>query len=147
MFKKREQLDTLDDMARKKYSTIFTLFLVIVVVLVLWVISVAIGIYTLGMGPYWAYLSLDNWIYIVIILVAVFIVMELILYFHYKAHIIPGQQEERGKPTKEYLHGKRIYEYTYPDNFKGGLFSKTYIQIDEENVLRLRTLIVPPDKL
>ena len=30
---------------------------------------------------------------------------------------------------------------------EGGIFSKTYIEIDNKNVLRLRTLIIPPEEL
>ncbi len=40
-----------------------------------------------------------------------------------------------------------IRDSTYPEGVEGGIFSKTYVGIDEHNVLRLRTLMVPPDEL
>jgi hypothetical protein len=47
----------------------------------------------------------------------------------------------------DYIHGKRLYIYTNPSDSKGGIYSKTYIKIDENNVLRIRNLMIPPDEL
>ena len=47
----------------------------------------------------------------------------------------------------EFIDGKYIHVFTYPKAMEGGIFSKTYIEIDTENVLRLRTLIIPPNEL
>ena len=54
---------------------------------------------------------------------------------------------EKGKIEPEYINGKRVHVLTFPHGKEGGIFSKTYIQIDEDNVLRLRTLLIPPDEL
>jgi len=52
----------------------------------------------------------------------------------------------KNKPV-EYINGKKIHIYTSPKGTEGGIFSKTYIEIDEHNLLRLRTLMIPPGEL
>ncbi len=47
----------------------------------------------------------------------------------------------------EMKEGKRVYDFTVPKDVKGGLFSKTYIALDEETVLRVRHQIVPSKTL
>lgn len=47
----------------------------------------------------------------------------------------------------EMKDGKRVYDFTVPNDVKGGLFSKTYIALDEESVLRVRHQIVPSKTL
>jgi len=47
----------------------------------------------------------------------------------------------------EYLDGKKVYEYTFPKNKKGGIFSKTYVQIDNNTLLRIRNQMIPSESL
>jgi hypothetical protein len=47
----------------------------------------------------------------------------------------------------EFIDGKYVHVFTYPKGIEGGIFSKTYIEIDTENVLRLRILIASPNEL
>ena len=48
---------------------------------------------------------------------------------------------------KEFINEKKVHIYTYPKGITGGIFSKTYIDIDGHNILRLRTLMIPPGEL
>ncbi len=43
--------------------------------------------------------------------------------------------------------GKTYYDFTIPKNVRGGLFSRTFIQIDEETILCLRHQIISDEKL
>ena len=54
---------------------------------------------------------------------------------------------EAEKPKPEFIDGKRVYVYSHPERMEGGIFSKTYIAIDKHSVLRLRSLMVPPNHL
>jgi hypothetical protein len=130
------------ELVRKKYLTLTKLFLMVTILFLLWVVVVGLGIGILKLGPSWAVLSLETWIYIWCALIAVFIVCELLFYALYssKARMVP----EEPPAEAEYLHGKRVYVFTFPPGVQGGIFSKTYITIDQQTVLRLRTLMVPP---
>jgi hypothetical protein len=79
------------------------------------------------------------------LIVIVFIILELGLYYHFYSY--KKKRIEKGKIEPEYINGKRVHVFTFPHGQEGGIFSKTYIQIDEHNVLRLRTLLIPPDEL
>ena len=128
-----------------KYILITKLFFIISIFLLFIVIIIAMGISILKMGPNFAILSLEYWMYIWCAIVGFFIVLELIFYFLYNSKNSKITFEEVDKT--EYLHGKKVHIYTYPPSVKGGIFSKTYIEIDTNNVLRLRSLMIPPRDL
>ena len=71
--------------------------------------------------------------------------LEIIFYVHYLSVKSKKFQEEKTKP--EFVGEKTLYTFTYPKASDGGVFSKTYIQIDGKMILRLRTLMVPPGEL
>ena len=54
-------------------------------------------------------------------------------------------EKEKSKPI--FYKGKRIHTYTLPIGSKGGLFSKTYVRIDEKNILNLRFQMISPNDL
>ena len=110
-----------------------------------WIAIFIIGTYFLGLGSNWAVLSIDSWILSSIILFAVFIGLELLFLFHYTASKRVHTQKE--KPQMLYLKGKRVHNYTLPFGAKGGIFSKTYIMIDDGSVLSLRYQMIPPNDL
>lgn len=90
----------------------------------------------------WFYQKIDLWIYTGFILTALFISIETILYVIYKNK--KSRCNDRKKP--EYINGKKLHVFTYPRGAKGGIFSKTYIDIDEDNILLLRYLMNPPEE-
>ena len=96
-------------------------------------------------GANWAGVGFDIWVYIFAIIVGVFILLEILFYNRYMS--LRNKVVEIKKPKLEYLDGKRVYVYTHPKGVEGGVFSKTYIQMDENNILRLRSLMVAPSEL
>ena len=75
----------------------------------------------------------------------VFIFFEILLYTRFTD--LKNIRIEKEKPKLEYLEGKRVHVYTHPAGIEGGVFSKTYVEIGEHNILRLRTLMIAPDEL
>lgn len=144
MFEIRE-LKKVEDKLRVRYSKLSKVFLVIAVLFIIWIVFVALGVFILEKGPDWALLTLDNWIYTWCVLIVVFIVLEVFFYFHYIS-VRKGRLEQE-KPKPEFYSGKRLHVYTHPKGVEGGIFSKTYIHIDENSILRLRTLMISPGDL
>ena len=128
-----------------KYSKSSKIFLVIAFLFLIWILFVALGSFVLEQGPYWSILNLENWIYIWCGLTLIFIILELGFYFHYSSKQSIDHKEIVYQP--ELMHGKRLHIYTHPEDAKGGIFSKTYIPIDEDNVLYLREQMISSDEL
>ncbi|MDH7507126.1 MAG: hypothetical protein QHH15_05000 [Candidatus Thermoplasmatota archaeon] len=129
----------------KKYSFLSKLFILIVLILIIFLSIVFMGIYFLGYGHDWALLSLDAWIITISLICVVFILLEIIFYYHFSS--FKKKRIEMEKPKPEFIDGKKVHVFTYPKEAKGGIFSKTYIEIDKKNILRLRSLIIPPDEI
>jgi flagellar basal body-associated protein FliL len=139
------ELRDLEFKLTNKYSRWFKLFILITVLLIVLLAVVFFGIFVLGFGSNWALISLNSWIITLCLIFVLFIVLELVFYFHLSS--VKNKRIESEKPTPEYINGKRVYVYTYPKGAEGGIFSKTYIEIDAHNVLRLRSLVIPPEEL
>jgi hypothetical protein len=99
----------------------------------------------LGYGHDWALLNLESWIIALGVLFVIFIILELIFYSHLSS--VKNKRIESKKPKIEFINGKRVIVFTYPKGKEGGIFSKTYIDIDENSVLRLKSLMIPPEEL
>jgi len=127
------------------YTKLFKIFLVISILFILWAIFVALGVFILEMSPEWAALTLDSWVLVCCVLIGIFIILDVVFYLHYI--FVIDKKLEFGEPAPEFIHGKRLYVYTRPKDSKGGIFSKTYIEIDENSVLRLRDLMVSSGEL
>jgi len=129
----------------RRYFSFLILFLFVTILLIISVVTVFSGISYFELGYNWALLNIDSWIILSSVFIAVFII--LILFFY--SHICSVRKKicELEKPKPEFINGKMIHVYTYPKEKEGGLFSKTYIEIDEHNVLRLRTLMIPPEEV
>ena len=129
----------------KKYSFWSKLFILIIILLIILLSIVFLGVYIFGYGHTWALLSLDVWIILICFFCVIFILLELVFYFDLFSKI--KKRIELEKPKPEFIDGKKVFDYTYPEGVEGGVFSKTYIEIDKKNILRLRSLIIPPDEL
>jgi len=140
-----EEISKVEDKLKARYSTLSKVFVAISILFIIWVFVVLLGIYLLGQGYNWALLSLDNWVYVLCALLGFFIVLEIIFYLHYNS--VSKKRLDVEKPELEFTQGKRLYVYTHPKGAEGGIYSKTYIKIDENNVLRLRTLMIPPQEI
>lgn len=111
----------------------------------LWILIVIIGVYFLRFGNTWAVLTTEQWILSAILLVSIVIGLEVILLLYYTLSKRRSLRPEEEKET--YIQGKRVHNYTLPLDAKGGIFSKTYILIDEESVLNIRYQMIPPNDL
>jgi hypothetical protein len=145
MFKKKEKTEKNEDNILYSFKKISRVFIFLSIMLILWVIIVASGLIIMEMDPEWAFLTLENWTLLSIIIILLFSIIEIIYYIYtlkYSDKIVEFEEVE-----PETLHGKKIYIYTTPKDSKGGVFSKTYIQIDKKNVLRIRNQMIPPEEL
>ena len=134
-----------EEKLRNKYSMFIKLFLVITFLLLIGILVVSLGISYFELGYNWAWLSLDGWNILASVFFVVFIFFVLIFYYHFSS--LRNKIIELEKPKPEFIDGKKVHVFTFPDGKEGGLFSKTYIEIDEHNVLRLRTLMIPPEEV
>ena len=134
-----------EDKLRTKYSLLIKLFLLISLLLLLAVVIVFLGIAYFETGYNWAGLNFDGWNILASGFFVFFLILILFFYTHFSS--VRKRIIELEKPKPEFIDGKLVHVYTIPAGKEGGLFSKTYIQIDEHNVLRLRTLMIPPEEV
>ena len=139
-----EHLLEIENKFSKKYSKLSKIFLVITILFIVWIAVIILGI-IFEFGPTWTLLTLDSWIYALSTLIAIFVILDLIFYLHFITLQKKRFQKEKPKPI--FHEGKRLYIYTHPKGAEGGIFSKTYVKIDENSILRIRTLMIPPNEL
>jgi len=139
------EMHNLEIKLRNRYFRLFMFFLFITIILIILIVIVAIGIVFLGLGNNWALMSFEGWIGTLSWLMIIFIFLEFVLYFHY--HFLRKNLLELEKPQPEFIDGKKVYAYTFPIGVDGGVYSKTYIEIDNQTILRLRNLMIPPEEL
>ena len=131
-----------EDKLKFRYRKASKIILLITLLYTLWVSFLIIGVYYLGIGYKAVVLTLDQWIISSIILFTLFLILELIFLVHHT--VIKKKRIESEKPKPIYIKGKRLRIYTLPEGSKGGIFSKTYVKIDENNVLNLRYQMILP---
>ena len=145
IFKKKNKSDKKEkNKTLINFRKISRLFIFLSIIFILWIIIVAAGIITNDMDPFWAYLSLENWALLASIIIFLFAIIEIIYYLYiskYSDKIVEFLEIE---PEK--LHGKNVFDITFPKDAKGGVFSKTYIQISKDDVVRIRNKMIPPEK-
>jgi hypothetical protein len=128
-----------------RLTTISSMLMLIIAILVtLWISWIIISVYVFSMDNNWAGLSMDHWIIVGIGLITLFIIITLI------QNLIPffiarKKDKEAHKPT--FYQGKRVYEFTFPIESKGGIYSRTYISIDDKNLVNFRYQMILPDDL
>ena len=134
-----------EDKLKFRYSKVSKIILLITIIYTLWVSSLIIGVYYLGIGYKVAVLTMDQWIISSIVIFTFFLVLELIFLLHH--YNTKKKRIESEKPKPMLIKGKRLHIYTIPEGSKGGIFSKTYVKIDENNVLNLRYQMILPNEL
>jgi hypothetical protein len=137
---------TQEEKLKQRYLKISKIFLLITLIFSLWIVVVIIGFYNLEFAPKWAALTIEQWILSAIVLISILICFEIIFILHY---LSSKRKKVKPEPTRhpEYLQGKQVHNFTIPVGAKGGIFSKTYILIDENRVLHLRYQMIPPNDL
>ena len=136
-----DQLTTTERL-KNRYRQLSKIFFFIAIVYSIWIAVLIIGIYILNLGSKWAALTLDQWMYTAIGILTGMIILELLFILHYT---ITTRKKEKPQPVV--VQGKHVHSFTIPVGAKGGLFSKTYVLIDEDNILHLRYQMIPPNDL
>ncbi len=144
-FQKNDEIFEFKEKIKKKYSKITKLLFLIGIILIIWFLVVFSGVIFLDYSYNWAVLSFSNWIIILCIILFIFIIFEILFYIRFIS--IEKQIMKKLQTKPEFIDGKQVHIYTCPKGIEGGIFSKTYIEIDSKNILRLRTLIIPPNEL
>jgi hypothetical protein len=135
-----------EEKLKRRYLKISKLLFLFTIIYSLWVALVIMGVYFLQLGNKWVVFTIGQWILSAIILISVIIGLEIIFLLHNtlsrKKHLHPEQFQ-----PLVYLQGKQVHNYTIPAGAKGGIFSKTFIMIDETRVVNLRYQMIPPNDL
>jgi hypothetical protein len=134
-----------EEKIRIKYLFLMKIFLLITLLFTLLVLIIFIGVYSWRFDQNWALLQFEIWVYFVTFLIVFFIILNIILFSHYRS--VKKSRINIEKSRIDYINGKRVYEYSYPEGIEGGVFSKTYIPIDHDKILRIRTLMIPPEEI
>ena len=128
-----------------KYLRLFSLFLIITILLIILIVLSAIGIIFLGLGTNWILISFEDWMVGLSVLLGIFILLEIILFIHYS--LVRKKRLKIEKPTDEFIEGKKVFDMTFPKDTDGGVYSKTYIEIDNNSILRLKYQMIPPEEI
>jgi len=133
------------DKLKNRYLKISKIIILLTIVYLVWTIFQVISVYFLGFGNKWAGLTMDEWVLSSILIFSIFIGLELIFLLHHQ--MVSKNSIEQAKPKQKFFKGKKLHIYTMPKHSKGGIFSKTYIKIDEDNILSIRYQMIPPKNL
>jgi len=134
-----------EDKLKVRYLKISKIIILLAVIYFIWTVFHIISVYFLGFGNKWAALTMDQWILSSIIFFSICIGLVLLFVLHH--YIIKKRRIESEKPKPVFYKGKRLYIHTLPDRSKGGIFSKTFVKIDEDTILSLRFQMIPPINL
>jgi hypothetical protein len=130
----------------KRLTTNLNLLMITIAILVtLWISLIIISVYFFGMANNWAGLAMDHWVLVGIGLLTFFIIITLLL--NLLPILIARQKISRKKRKPIFYQGKRVHEYTFPPQSQGGIFSRTYISIDDNNIVNFRYQMISPDQL
>jgi hypothetical protein len=128
-----------------RYRWFFKYFFLISILLIILVVVAAVGIVYLGLGTNWFLFNFEGWIFGVLVVIGIFVFLEILFFLHF--FLFRRKRIRLEQPQPEYIDGKIIIDITFPKGIDGGVFSKTYIEIDNNSILRLRNLMIPPDEL
>ena len=134
-----------EEFLKNYYLKLSKIILLLVIIYSIWIGIIIIGVYFVGSGNKWAVLTMDQWIISSVVLFSIFVVLEILFFVHY--FIVKKKRIDSEKPKTLFFKGKKLYIFTLPTGSKGGIYSKTYINIDNENILNLRYQIIPPNEI
>lgn len=115
----------------------------------MWIVLILSGELFLEGSLNWTVFPLSTWLLAISIIFGIFIIIDTILYAYPKQIIYAETFSEthRMPSLVDIKEGKEIYDYKFPKNVVGGLFSKTFIPIDDKTVLRLRHQLISEDMM
>ncbi len=134
-----------EESLKNLYLKFSKIILLLVIIYSIWIAIIITGVYFIGSGNKWAVLTMDQWIISSVVLFSIFVVLEVLFFIHY--FIVKRKRIESEKPKTLFYKGKKLYVFTLPIGSKGGIYSKTYINIDDANVLNLRYQMIPPNEM
>jgi len=135
-----------EEKLKRRYLKASKLLFLFTILYSLWVALVIMGAYFLQLENKWAVFTIGQWILSAIILISVVIAIEIFFLLHNT--LLRKKQVQAEQPQQPvYLQGKQVNSYTIPQGAKGGIFSRTFIMIDETRVLNLRYQMIPPNDL
>jgi len=134
-----------EDKLKVRYLKLLKIILLMAVIYLIWTVFHIISVYFLGFGNKWAVFTMDQWVLSSIFLYSIFIGLVFVFVLHY--FIVKKRRIECEKPKPVFFKGKRLFTYTQPKEIIGGIFSKTFMKIDEDTVLSLRYQMIPPQNL
>lgn len=130
-----------EDILKIRYLKMSKIILILAVIYSLWITFLIMSVYFLGIYKL-AFLTMDQWVISSVILLGVFVGLEIIFILHH--YMVKRKRIESEKPKPLYYKGKKLHMYTLPADSKGGIYSKTYVKIDGDNILNLRFQMIPP---
>lgn len=130
---------------KTRYLKLSKLILILGILYSLWIGFIIISVYFLGFGNKWAVITMDEWILSGIIVIGIFIGFEFIFIFHH--YTAKRRKIQREKPKPLYYKNRQVHNFTLPIGSEGGIYSKTYINIDEDTILNIRFQMIPPNDL
>lgn len=133
-----------ENILKTRYLRVSKIMLILAIFYTIWITIIVISVYFLGIYKL-AFLTMDQWIISGIGLIGVFVGLDLIFILHH--FLVKKKRIESKRPKPLMLKGKKLHIFTLPMNSKGGIFSKTYIEIDENNILNLRFQMIQPNDL
>ena len=134
-----------EEFLKNYYLKLSKIILLLVIIYSIWIGIIIIGVYFIGSGNKWAFLTMDQWIISSVVLFSIFVVLEILFFVHY--FVVKKKRIESEKPKTLFFKGKNLHIFTLPTGSNGGIYSKTYINIDNENILNLRYQILPPNEI
>ena len=123
---------------RTNYHKIFEIIFVISVLFVVLIIGVIIGTIVFELEPSWAIFPIKSWIIAGIYSTGFFILLDFFFFYH----CLKGDKCNYKKTKIEYSNGKKIYVYTNPKELSGGIFSKTYMQVEEDTYICVKSPMI-----
>jgi uncharacterized membrane protein YcjF (UPF0283 family) len=136
-----------EEKLKRKYLRISKLILLFAMIYALWIAIVILGTFQLTLGVSWATFTVEQWVLSAIALFAVLIIIELLFFVRLSVMTPKKKRVKEGTTSEQFIKGKRVHIFTVPMDAKGGIFSKTYIKINESSVLNLRYQITAPQEL
>ena len=127
------------------------LFLILTVVFIMWIMIVLGGPFFGVFEPNWTGISASLWMILISIILSTFIIIDIVLYATPKFFSYPQDKEASiglvEFPEIEQRAGKQVYEFTYPVGSRGGVFSKTYVKISEQAIIRIRNQMIKKEEI
>jgi uncharacterized membrane protein YcjF (UPF0283 family) len=136
-----------EETRKRRYLRFSKLILLFAMIYVLWIAIVIIGTFQLTLGVSWATFTVEQWVLSAIALFAFLIIIELLFFIRLSMTTYKKKKVQEGATSEQYIKGRRVHTFTVPLDAKGGIFSKTFIKIDESSVLNLRYQITAPPEL